>query len=620
MVITIAFLFCCLFGRLSFIQLVQGAELQAKASNQWYRDLPLTAPRGVITDCCGEVLVDNEDCYTVYVRPNALSNKEVVAQILASELSLDYSKLIESFNKNVSEVTVARKVSVDSASVIRAIGLSGVYFTPDTIRNYPSGSALSKVLGYTDIDLNGQSGLEAYYNEYLKGVNGFAYTNTDLVGRETESTTTKYVPAIDGCNLHLSIDTNIQAFCDYATISTMQEYNAKGASMIVMDATNGGIVAMSSVPSFDLNDPPRDDIDVLNELTKNSMIADVFEPGSTFKIFTTAAALEQGVTSVDDNFFCCGNCIVDGQKIKCWKTVGHGSQTLAEGVMNSCNVVFMNLAQKMGVENFYDKLHEFGFNQKTNVDFYGESKGILMAQDSVKNVDLARIGFGQAVAVTPLQLITGVSSVVNGGTLYEPYFLSSVSDYTGKTIYTNTPTAVNQVLDASTSSLMRELLLDVVDNGSGKKAYVEGYEIGGKTGTAQKYENGAIAQGKYISSFVGFAPANDPKYAILMLVDEPTEIAYYGSIVAAPPVGEVFAKIFDYKQIPPTRVDESSESFVMPNLIGLTETECYNVLTSMGIVYEVAGDEGVVLSTLPIAGTTITDKEVVLLRLQNSEF
>ena len=370
---------------------------------------------------------------------------------------------------------------------------------------------------------------------------------------------------------------------------------------------------MAQSPSYLLDDLPRDDVEMLNAYSKNKMIVDVYEPGSTFKIFTTATAIEKGVVTSASRFYCPGYRIVDGQRIRCWRTIGHGSQNLVEGVQNSCNCVFMDLALKLGTDNLYDGLNKFGFGSKTGIDFFGESSGIMMKRDGVKNVDLARIGFGQAVAVTPVQLAAGVCAVVNGGKKVTPHFVDRIESVDGREIYRFTDIK-QQILSAETSSLMRELLLNVVNNGGGKKAAVEGYEIGGKTGTAQKYENGAIASGKYVSSFVGFAPADDPKYVILMTVDEPTAGAYYGSIVAAPYVGRVFSKIFYYEQIEPTTPIKEEEYVVMPQLEGLSVGEALSIAQKTGLYCECAGEGEIVQSTLPIAGEKIKKGDVVLLR------
>ncbi|MBR2988567.1 MAG: PASTA domain-containing protein, partial [Clostridia bacterium] len=369
---------------------------------------------------------------------------------------------------------------------------------------------------------------------------------------------------------------------------------------------------MARALSYDLSDLPRHDINMLNAYGKNTMIVDVYEPGSTFKIFTTASAIEENKVNGNDRFYCAGYRMVDGQRIKCWRAKGHGSQDLSQGVCNSCNCVFMDLAGRLGTNKFYEYLRKFGFGLKTGVDFFAESSGLLMKESTVKNVDLARIGFGQAIAVTPLQLISGVCAVVNGGIYHTPRFVNSVIDNAGNVVYQH-DTQSRRVLSESTSRTMVEMLEKVVSEGSGKKAGVLGYLIGGKTGTAQKYENGVIAQGKYVSSFIGFAPADNPKYAILLTVDEPSGYAYYGSIVSAPYVGQIFAKIFDYLQIQPT-VTEEIEYALMPNLVGKTLTDAIKILDENDITYEIDGDGEVVSATYPSFNEKISNKDVILVK------
>ncbi len=528
---------------------------------------------------------------------------------------MEYQTVFDKLNTNVGEVTVKRKIDAQSAYELRKKNISGLYYTLDTQRNYPFGNSLAQILGFTNIDNAGQSGIESYYDKYLTGVDGFAYTSTDMAGRELESSVTKYVPSIPGCNVTLSVDGNIQSFADSAVTAAATEFSAKSASMIVMDVNTGGILAMSKSPSFDLNDPPRNDLDLLNELSRNTMIVDMYEPGSTFKIFTTAAALEAGVVGDNDTFFCAGSRTVDGQRIRCWRSIGHGSQHLAEGVKNSCNCVFMDLALRLGTSRFYSALRNFGMGQKTGVDFTGESSGMMMKEDNVKTVDLARIGFGQAVAVTPLQLITGVCSVINGGTLYKPYLVASVDSYDGKNLATREPQPVRRTVSEATSQKMRDYLVGVVANGGGSKAGVAGYSVGGKTGTAQKYAGGTIAQGKYISSFIGFAPAENPKYAVLMIVDEPQGYMYYGSLVAAPYAGNVFSKIFDYTALPPSMLAEI-EYAIMPDVIGKPVADAVKELEDAGLHAELVGEGEKATAQTPVPQTKIAKNDTVLVRAE----
>lgn len=613
LVISIASLFCALIGRLFYLQVIDGSSLQAKASEQWYRDLPLKAPRGIIYDNTGKILAENKDVYTVYVRPNAVKDAEKVANSLSSVLGLNYQKLYTRITtERVSEITIMKAVDKQKGESLRKLGLEGVYFTVDSKRSYPEGSLLAQVMGFTNIDSVGQNGIEGYYNKYLTGVDGFAYTATDIKGTELPDNVTKYVPGIPGCNLTLTINADIQSFAEAAVLDAMKQWQSKSASMLVMDCTSGAIVASAVTPSFDLNDIPRDDINLLNALTKNTLIVDVYEPGSTFKTFTAATALENGIGE-DRSYYCPGYHMVDGQRIKCWKYIGHGSQKLGDGFKNSCNCVFMDLALSLGTEKLYDGLEAFGFGQKTNVDFYGESKGILMNEANVKTVDLARIGFGQAIAVTPLQMVTAFSAAVNGGILYEPYFVESIDGYDGKNVYTHQKKEVRRVISEETSAKLRNYLGLVVEEGSGKKAQVEGFKVGGKTGTAQKYvSGGGIAQGKYVSSFIGAAPIDDPKYVVLMIVDEPSGYVYYGSMTATPYAGRVFGRIADSMGI---SVNEPLAEIEMPELSGTSLLEAITELNERGLYYELAGEGQNVVGTVPVAGTMLPDGDVVLLRL-----
>lgn len=609
--LSITFLFILLIVRLIFVCVVDAPSLQEKANSQQNRELPLKAERGNILDVNGEVIVGNKQVYTIYVRPRSVTDATLVSSVLAKALDLDEDALrLKIINNKTGEFTVKKNVSYEIGTALKNIGMNGVYFAVDSYRDYSYSSYLAQVVGYTNIDNQGQNGLEGYYDEYLKGKNGQMLIFSDNKGSEIDKTY-DYILGEKGANLLTTIDINIQSFAQEAVSLACNEWKCKRASMVVMDVNDGSIVAMSSAPSYNLDNIPRSDLAMLNAYSKNVMITDVYEPGSTFKIFTTAIALENGAVSNGRTFYCAGSRTVDGQRIKCWRSKGHGTQTLTEGVQNSCNCVFMDLALMLGTNKLYDGLRNFGFGTKTGIDFYGESKGILMNEKSVKSVDLARIGFGQAVAVTPIQLLSGVCSVVNGGYKVSPHFATEVVDETGNRLSLFNEKR-EQILSKETSDKMKELLYNVVAVGSGKKAGVDGYKIGGKTGTAQKYENGVIARGKYISSFVGFAPVDNPKYAILMLVDEPNSYAYYGSIVAAPYVSQVFSKIFDYEGIAPTEKIENTY-VEMPMLIGKTYEEAQKELKKLNLQFEISGDGNVVKFTLPVGGEKVRVGDVVLL-------
>lgn len=540
------FFFSLIIGKLAYVMLVEGESLQVRALDQWTRDLPSDAPRGEILDRNGEVLAGTSTRYKIYVRPNSVKDKEKVASAIADVLGFEKSRVLEKISKRVSEVTIATKVTKEEMSLLYESGVEGVYYSEDNFRYYPNGDFMTQVLGFTGADGNGQTGLESYYDKYLTGVNGAIITETDLIGRELESGKSYYLPSISGFNVQTTLDARIQRIVEGVVDKAVALYNPKAVACLVMDYTNGEIISLAEYPSFDLNDVPRYDLEKLFSSSKSMLVSSVYEPGSTFKILTAASALDLGVMSTSNRFYCSGSRVVDGKKIRCWKTKGHGSIDYGQGVESSCNCVFMDSALAMGTDKFYTYLNNFGLRTKTGVDMVGETSGLFIAQDLVKSVDLARIGFGQAVAATPIGMMSACSAVINGGKTIYPHLVKSVKDANGKSIDNVYVIKESKtVIKEETSNTMRTLLERVVSNGSGKGAGVNGYSIAGKTGTAQKYENGVIAQGKYISSFLGFSLEDDAPYGVLLIVDEPKGYVYYGSLVAAPLVGDIYRSIFD---------------------------------------------------------------------------
>ena len=610
LIMLVTFVFLVLAGRLIFLQVIKAEKLQTLASSQWTRALPIVAKRGDILDTKGSVLATSYTTYDVYVRSKNVVDKGEVASHLSSVLNISYDTVYNKISNSItSEVLIKMQVDENTIKKIVDKNLPGIYISQNVKRYYPYNSLLSKVIGYTTIDGIGQTGLEMYYDKFLQGVDGKSLVESDVKGIELGNTLDTFIPAVDGLTITLTIDANIQLIVENVLAQIMVDHKPKQASAIIMNAKNGEIVAMASLPSLDINNLPRDDVSTLNALSKNTMIVDVYEPGSTFKILTTAAALNENVTKTTDKFYDSGYKIVDGQKIKCWRTIGHGSETLVEGFCNSCNVVFMELALRLGKEKLYNYLQNFGIGSKTGVDFAGESGGILMNIDSVQNVDLARIGFGQAVAVTPLQLISAVCCAVNGGTLYEPHFVKQIGD----TQLTSTIIRKN-VVSQETSNTINMMMEEVVSVKGGKESFVEGYRIGGKTGTAQKYENGVIANGKYVSSFIGTYPADNPEYVMLLCVDEPSSGAYYGSVVASPYAKQIFSGMFDYKNIKPSNFVEQ-EQVTVPNLVGKTISEAYSVLNGLGFYFEVDGEDGIVVSQFPSPDTKLYIGSTILLKL-----
>ncbi|MEG1613637.1 MAG: penicillin-binding transpeptidase domain-containing protein [Clostridia bacterium] len=617
MIMLVAFLFVAVSGKLFYVQIVDSKNLQSRAAEQWYRDVPITARRGGIYDRNKTALADTATKYTVYVRPNAVTEPEKVAKVLSVKAGADFQKLLNKLiKKGVSEITVAKKIEKSVMLSIVSEQLDGIYFSTDSFRYYPYGNFMTQILGFTNIDGVGQSGLEAYYNKYLTGVNGQLLTEADLVGRELSGNATTYLPSVSGLDLITTLDYTIQNLVENAIKTAQIKHQAKRVSCLVMNPTTGEILAMAETPSFDLNNIPRDDLSQLFAYSKNSMVSSVYEPGSTFKILTSAIALQENAFSDSHRFYCSGSRIVDGKKIKCWRAKGHGSQTFVEGVCNSCNCVFMDCALAVGKDTFYQYLYDLGINRKTGIDVSGETSGLMLKPSTVKNVDLARIGFGQAIALTPIELAVAASACINGGEVVTPYILDSVVDEKGNVIHKNTKKVVKNVIRPEISAELRDILTKVVTQGSGKGAYLKGYSIGGKTGTAQKYDKGNIAQGKYFSSFIGYTMIKNTEAMILFIVDEPVGI-YYGSIVAAPYVAEIFKGIFDYRQIKPSYNGDELLIVGIPielaDFYGMSTSQATIALHKLGVNVEVDGEGNTVKSQLPIAGTMIDKTNTVLL-------
>ena len=601
----ISFIFCALVVRLFVLQIVNGSSLQLRATDQWTRDLAIVAPRGSIYDRTGSTLAVSYTTYNVYVRAREVTSPSKTATLLSQALELDFSTVYQKVsNRKVSEVLIKMQVDGETAEIIYNYKLDGVYLAENSDRYYPNGNLLTQVLGFISVDNVGQTGVEAYYNDYLKGSDGYSYVQSDLQGKEIGGSLRYYYPASAGSNLTLTIDSKMQLIVEQTLEQIMEEQKAKGVAGMIMNAKTGEILALSNKPSFDLNDVPRDDLEALFDQSRVKLVTDIYEPGSTFKILTVAAALEAGVCSLDDTFYCPGYRIIDGVRIRCWRTIGHGNQTLAEAFSNSCNCCFMDLALRLGVDRFYEYMTKFGLGVKTGIDIAGEGSGMLMAKSLVKNVDLARMGFGHAVALTPIQLLTAVAGIINGGTYNQPRILKSVSKDSETTEFEST-TRTQNLVSEQTSAIVNSLL-EGAENKTGKYTFVEGYNVGGKTGTAQKYsESGGIDQGKYISSFIGTYPADNPEYLVFVMVDEPGAGAYYGSIVAAPYGKIIFTQLFDYLNEEKQDPSVVTEYVTMPNLVGLSLTDAAVELKKIGLYYELDGEGEYVTAQLPPPNTSI---------------
>lgn len=617
--VLITFIFLLLLGRLFVVQVHDSEWLQAKAAEQWYRDLPLNATRGAIIDANGVTLATSYSTYDVYVKPSRVEDAREVALTLNSILGIEYEvAYTKACNIKYSEVLIKQQVDDTLAKKLISANVSGIVMSENSSRYYPYGDMLTQVMGYTTIDGIGQSGLELYYNDYLKGINGYALEESDVNGVKIDNSLSRYVPSISGCNLELTIDVNIQKLCEDALIELCKEHEPKSATAIVMNPKTGAIVAMASKPSFDLNNIPRDNVEELMQYSKNLSIVDVYEPGSTFKVLTMAMALEEGISTEEERFYDPGYRIVDGEKIKCWKLTGHGSQTLTEGLCNSCNSVLVDLALRLGKDKLYEYYEKFGFGETLGVDFNGESAGILMNIDNAKKVDYARMGFGQAIAVTPLQLITSICSVLNGGELLKPYFVKSVTDANGNVVSNPEKTVLNKTISSETSERIKVMLEAVISQSYGIETFIPGYKISGKTGTSQKYSDGAI-NNKFVSSFVGAFPADDPEYVLLVIADEPSSGHYYGSIVATPYAKMIFEGIIAYKNIEPngdTLIDDINKmekNILLPNLVGLSITEASSILTKLGLLYEIENEGTIVQAQFTPPNTYVYKGAVILL-------
>ena len=560
MLAAIAFLFCIFLGRFFYIQVIWEDELHYLAIDQWTREIPVNAGRGKIVDRNGELLAGNRAQYSIYARASAVDNAEASAQFLSEALGESYAAIFDKLtDKSKSEIVIARRAEKDTIERVAGTEMKGVYYARNDARVYPHGALASQLIGFTAYDRSGTTGVEGYYNSYLAGENGEILFETDLVGVDLKGATAAYLPATDGLNIRLTLDYRIQAVAEEVMGRALADNEAKAARAIVIDPSDFSVLAMVNLPSYDLNEIPRDDMKTLNALSRNCLVSDVYEPGSTFKIVTAAADIEEYLRgnsralSPDHVFSSSRIRTVDGTNIRCWsdhKNGKHSNQTLAEALNNSCNPCFVDIALALGKETFYDYLAAFRFGRATGVDFSGESIGMLLPESTLRDCDFARIGFGQSIAVTPLQLACAAASAVNGGYYYAPRVVSEIYSDDGLVRETLKKTLVGRTVSEKASAMLSGMLEGVVRDGSGKKAYIEGYRVAGKTGTAQKYENGVIAQGKYVSSFIGYFPADQPRYLALVIVDEPKG-SYYGSTVAAPCAKEIFEGIIEIMNIPP---------------------------------------------------------------------
>ena len=572
-------LFLGLTFRTGYLQLVKGEWLSTKAIEQQTREIPIEPKRGTIYDRNMKELAVSVTKYTVWCKPVEVKDKKSAATQVAEILDKEYEDIYKKVNKkNMALVKIERWIDDEKATKIREAKIPGIWVAEDNQRYYPYGNFASYVLGHTSSDSQGIAGIEMQYDKYLKGQAGKLIVSTDASGREIPRGMEQYYEPVQGKGLVLTIDEVIQHYTEKAVQKAYEINNAKRVTVVAMDPKTGDILSLASKPDYDPNDPrtpiypyyqeeldkysEKDKIQGYYKMWRNPAISDTYEPGSTFKLITSSSGLEENVIKENDKFTCTGGVTIKGQRIKCWRHYRpHGEQSFKEGVQNSCNPVFIEVGNRLGVSKLYDYIEGFGFMDKTNIDLPGEAKGILYNEKNVGPVELATISFGQSISVTPIQLITAISSIANDGNRMEPRFVKAYTDNQGNVIEEIKPTKVKQVISEETSKKMMDIVESVVSQGSGKAAYIPGYRIGGKTGTAQKVIDGRYAQGKYICSFIGIAPTDDPQIVVLAIVDEPTGVSAFGSTTAGPIVKEIMNDALPYLGVEPKYSEEEKEEF-----------------------------------------------------------
>ena len=620
--IVLLLLFIMIILRVFYVQMIDYKKLNKYAEDLWSRDLPIEADRGLILDRNGEVLANNLTTTSLVLIPNQIKNKKKTTILLAEILNVSYKDMKQHVYKQTSIERVhpeGRRLSYDVAEKISALKLDGVYLVKEAKRNYPYKNLLSHSLGYVGIDNQGLSGLELQYDKYLTGKSGAIKYFSDAKGNKLNLSDI-YVEPQDGMNLSLTIDLDIQKSLERELDNVVDMFSPDMALAIVMNPNNGEILGMASRPDYDPNNYQDYSEEVLS---RNLPIWASYEPGSTFKIITTSAAVEENVVDLQkDHFYDSGSVTVDGAVLRCWKAGGHGEQTMLQVLQNSCNPGFVKMGQLLGKEKLFSYIDKFGFGEKTGVDLNGEGKGIIFDLNQVGNVELATSAFGQGVSVTPIQQVAAVSAVVNGGTLYQPYIVKSISEKeTGSIIYEAKMKKVRQVISKKTSKIMRKALESVVAKGGGKSAFIEGYRIGGKTGTAQKVKDGKYLVGNYIMSFMAVVPSNDPQAVLYLAIDNPKNTALLSSYTTTPIARRILLDIIDALGI--EKQDNELEKDLewtdipthkVPNVVGKTVEEAKKKLKEFTIEY--SGNGKKVVAQSPEKGEKLEEGGTVRLLLE----
>lgn len=614
-VFSIAFIFLStlLIGRLYVVQIINHKDLQGRALDQWLRDIPTTAVRGSIMDRNGINIVSSYTTYDIYVRhalvKDAKKESKIYAEVLGLEEDFVYSKLTDG---TVSENILVNGIRKEKVSTLLNYGVDSFVASEGVARNYNYNSMLSQVLGFTANDGTGLSGLELYYDKYLKGVDGSTIVESDASGNETKNAQSYYIPSIDGMNIELTIDLMIQTEVEKIMKKAKDETGASAVSCLVTSPKTGEILSIVSLPSYDLNDIPRDNLEELNALSRSFLINDTYEPGSTFKTIVAAIALDLGVATINTSYYCPGYRIVDGVRTNCHKKTGHGPQTLTTGFVNSCNCVFMQVVSDIGVDNFYKYVSLLRLDGTMGVDYPGEVSGIIIDKEMASTNDFLRMGFGQSIAISGLELAQAIAATCTNGYLMKPYFVKSIYTSSGQLVYQNEPEKLSQVFKQSIVKDMQYIMSQVVLKGGGKASSVNGITVGGKTGTAQKYDNGIVSKGNYIGSYICVSPVEDPEYLVLVVIDEP-KTSIYGNIVATPVAGEILNAIYaNIGRLPIT--DETCRMVEVPSLLGLSLTEAGSLLSSLGFYYVTEGEGNVVTYQSVKEGTSVRQGSSIMIK------
>ena len=637
----VLFVMLILIFRLVYWQFVKGGELQASAIEQQTMDSVVSSKRGIIYDRNGKILAQSVSVQTVTASPAEIKKEgeaKETAEKLADILEMDADEIEKKITKKSAYEIIKRKIDNQVAEKIRKANLKGIHLIEDSKRTYPYGSLASHVVGFVGTDNQGLAGAEMVYDQYLKGMPGRMISAKSASGTEMPYKYEKYINPENGANLVLTIDEVIQHFVEEELKQAVADYDVEnGAACIIMNAKTGEVLAMATQPDFDLNAPfeltedmqkQLEDLsgderdkkynELINKLWRNKAVVDGYEPGSTFKPFTGAMALEENLVSKNETFFCKGGVQVGNYFIRCWKHGGHGSQSFAKGFENSCNPVFMTLGSRIGAQRFYKYFKKFGFTDTTGFDLPGEASGTFHSMDRFNDVEIATSSFGQSFIVTPLQLITAYTAITNGGTMVRPHIAKELVDDNGNVIKSYEPEIIRQAISKETADTIRDILEGVVSNGTAKNAYIKGYRLAGKTGTSEKTPRG---NGKYIASFVGFAPANDPEIIGLLMLDEPMGGSYMGGQIAAPTFKKIFDEVLRYMDVEPQYTEEelNTNDKTVPNVEGLPKSEVAKAFNGSGLKYNFIGSGDKVVNQVPKGGSILPEGSTVAIYTEKDQ-